>query len=226
MDGILIINKPIGPTSHDMVYKMRRITGIKKIGHAGTLDPFASGILVILIGKATKLQYKFMEMDKTYVGTLKLGEISDTYDITGVKSKIRISNFKSITNDKISETLKTFIGEIKQTPPIYSAIKINGQNAYKLARKGIKPKIKPRKIKIYSIKLLKYKWPHLQIEVSCSKGTYIRSLANDIGKKIGCGAYLEKLTRTKVGKFNLKNSANPESLNSKNWTKKLISDTL
>ena len=232
MDGILIINKPIGPTSHDIVDKIRKITGIKKVGHAGTLDPFASGVLILLIGKATKLQSKFMDAPKTYIGTLKLGETTDTYDLTGIKSKFQNPNFKSnpnfqIPNTKIiQKTLKLFIGEIKQTPPIYSAIKINGQSAYKMARRGEKPKIKPRKIKIYNIKILKYKWPHLHIKVKCGKGAYIRSLAHDLGKKLGCGAYLKELTRIEAGKFSMENSVKPEKLTDKNWTKKLISDRL
>jgi len=223
MDGFLIINKSTGPTSHDIVNCIRKITGVRKIGHAGTLDPFAEGILIILIGKATKLQSKFMEMDKTYVGILKLGEISDTYDIAGVKSEIRSSKSETISEPKIRKILKSFVGEIKQVPPIYSAIKIKGETAYKLARKGIKPKLKPRKVKIYSIKILNYKWPYLKIEIKCGKGTYIRSLAHDIGKKLGCGAYLEKLTRTKVGKFNIKNSIKLEGLNSRNLPRKILS---
>jgi len=221
MNGFLIINKPSGPTSHDIVNKIRKITRVRKIGHAGTLDPFAEGILIILIGKATKLQSKFMEMNKTYVGTLKLGEISDTYDITG-KTKSQKSKVK-INENKIKNILKIFLGEIKQTPPIYSAIKIKGETAYKLARKGIKPRLKPRKVKIYSIKLLEYEWPDLKIKVKCGKGTYIRSLAHDIGKKLGCGAYLQKLTRTKIGKFNIKNSIKLEKLNSFNLPKKILS---
>ena len=228
MHGILNIYKPAGPTSHDIVDKIRKITGIKKVGHAGTLDPFAEGVLIILIGKATKLQLKFMDMDKTYIGTLKLGEVSDTYDIMG---KIKSSSFANLPTGKarapedkqILKTLKTFIGEIEQVPPIYSAIKIKGKKAYELARKGIKPKLKPRKVKIYDIKILKYKWPYLKIQVKCGKGTYIRSLAHDLGRKLGCGAYLEKLIRTKIGKFDSKNANNLEKLNSKNWTKKLFS---
>ncbi|MDP2934541.1 MAG: tRNA pseudouridine(55) synthase TruB [bacterium] len=236
MDGILIINKSAGPTSHDVVDCIRKITGIRKVGHAGTLDPFAEGVLIILIGKATKSQSKFMEMDKTYIGTLKLGETTDTYDTTGVKSKTQNPRLRSpsfggqakfkINENKIQKTLKTFIGEIKQIPPIYSAIKIKGETAYKLARRGIKPKLKPRKVKIYNIKILNYKWPRLKIEVKCGKGTYIRSLAHDIGKKLGCGAYLEKLIRTKIGKFNIKNSIKLERLNSQSLPKKILSDNI
>lgn len=221
MDGILNIYKPAGPTSHDIVDKIRKITKIKKVGHAGTLDPFAQGILIILIGKTTKLQSKFMNMNKTYVATLKLGQISDTYD---KKGKIQKKNQElKIKNQEIKKILKQFIGEIKQIPPIYSAIKIKGKKAYELARKGEKPKLKSRKVKIYNIKILKYKWPNLEIQVKCSKGTYIRSLAHDVGQKLNCGAYLEKLTRTQIGKFTIKNAIRLKALNSKNWTKKLIS---
>ena len=166
--GIINTYKPSGPTSHDMVDEIRKITKIKKVGHAGTLDPFAQGILIILVGKATKLQSKFMNLDKTYIATLKLGEVSDTYDLTGKKTKI---TEKTISKSKIQNILKEFIGEIKQIPPIYSAIKIKGKKAYQLARKGEKPKLKARKIKIYDIKLLNYKWPEVKIEVKCNKGT-------------------------------------------------------
>ena len=221
MDGILIINKPAGPTSYDIVDKIKRITRIKKVGHAGTLDPFAEGVLIVLIGIATKSQSQFMEMPKTYIGTLKLGETSDTYDVGGIKSSIS----KNIPNEKLVEDIiKQFIGEIEQIPPIHSAIKINGERAYKLAWRGEKPELKPRKIKIYDIKILEYKYPYLKIEVNCSRGTYIRSLAHDIGQKLECGAYLEKLIRTKIGKFDIENSVKIVDLNSQNWTKKLISN--
>jgi len=223
MDGILIINKPAGPTSHDVVNYIRKISGIKKVGHAGTLDPFAQGVLIVLIGRATKLQSGFMEMTKTYIGTLKLGETTDTFDVTG-KIKLKTKNEKLKTTTKnLKLTLKSFVGEIKQIPPIYSAIKIHGQTAYKMARKGEKPKLKPRKVKIYSIKLLSYKWPRLKIKIECGKGTYIRSLAYDIGKKLKCGAYLEKLTRIKVGKFDIKNSTKLKELNSQNLPRKILS---
>jgi len=232
MDGILIINKPAGPTSHDIVDRIRKITRIRKIGHAGTLDPFAQGVLIILIKNATKSQTKFMDMPKTYVATIKLGETSSTYDPEGVKSEFLISNSKSNPNfsipniQNIETAIKTFIGETEQIPPIHSAVKINGQRAYKLAWQGIKPDLKPRKIKIYNIKILNYEWPYLKIEVDCSRGTYIRSLAHDLGQKLNCGAYLEALTRTKIGKFSIENSVKIDELNSKNWTKKLISANL
>ncbi len=224
MDGILVIYKPAGITSHDVVNQVRNITEIKKVGHAGTLDPFAEGILIILMGKATKLQSKFMEMEKTYIGVLKLGETSDTYDPTGKIKKQRPKN--KISKNKIQKTINSFIGEIKQTPPIYSAIKIKGMPAYKLARQEKKFQIKARKVKIYEINILRYEWPYLKIEVKCGKGTYIRSLANDIGKRLKCGAYLKKLIRTGVGGLDLKIAANFKNLNSKTLPKLIIPATI
>ncbi len=227
MDGILIINKPAGPTSYDIVDRIKKITRTKKVGHAGTLDPFAEGVLIILINNATKLQTKFMDMPKTYIGTLKLGETSSTYDVEGEKTQDTRHNNQTNPNiQTVQDTIKSFIGEIDQVPPIHSAIKVNGVRAYKLAWQGEKPELKPRKIKIYDIKILNYEWPRLKIEVDCSRGTYIRSLAHDIGQKLGCGAYLEALTRTKIGKFSIENSTKINELNSQNWTKKLISANL
>ncbi len=217
--GILIINKPTGPTSHDIVDKIRRITKVKKVGHAGTLDPFAKGVLILLLGKATKSQQNFMDMRKTYTATIFLGATSDTYDKTG---KIITLESSPIKYSAVKKTIKQFVGEIEQTPPAFSAVKIKGKKAYELARKGIKLKLKPRKIKIYKIKLLKYNWPYLEIKVKCSKGTYIRSLANDIGEKLGCGAYLKELTRNKIGKFNLKKAINPNKITKDNWQNHIL----
>ncbi len=232
MDGILIINKPAGPTSYDIVDQIKKITRTKKVGHAGTLDPFAQGVLIILINQATKLQTKFMDMPKTYIGTLKLGETSNTYDPEGKIMQSSRNNGQTNPNYQIPsiQTVKniinTFIGEIEQIPPIHSAIKVNGERAYKLAWKGEKPELQPRKIKIYNIKILDYKWPYLKIEVNCGRGTYIRSLAHDIGQKLDCGAYLQTLIRTKIGKFIIENSIAVNDLNSQNWTKKIISANL
>ena len=214
ISGILIINKPAGPTSHDIVDKIRKITKVKKVGHAGPLDPFAKGVLIILMGRATKSQQDFINMRKTYTATIFLGATSNTYDKTG---KIITLESSLIKHSAVKKTIKQFVGEIEQTPPAFSAVKIKGKKAYELARKGIKPKLKPRKIKIYKIKLLKYNWPYLEIKIKCSKGTYIRSLANDIGKNLGCGAYLKELTRNKIGKFNLKKAINPNKITKDNW---------
>lgn len=208
-----------------MVDEVRKITGEKRVGHAGTLDPFASGVLIILIGKeATKRQKEFMKMDKTYVAVIKLGATSTTDDVSG---EIRNSNIEipkrdvvssgpyvrnKISGSEIKKVLGEFIGEIEQVPPLYSAVKLCGRKAYELARKGERPKLKARKVTIYEIKLLKYKWPTLEIKVKCSSGTYIRALTRDIGQKLGCGAYLEGLTRTAIGNFTVRNSLKPGGL--------------
>lgn len=211
---ILNVYKPRGPTSHDMVDMVRNITGERRVGHAGTLDPFADGVLIVLVGKeSTKRQREFMEMEKEYVAKLKLGETSDTDDPTG---KILNSNQPSggetrniPTEPEIKKVLSSFVGKIEQLPPVYSAKKIGGKKAYELARQGETPNLKPTRITIHEIALIRYQWPQIEIRVRCSSGTYIRALARDIGEKLacpepgrrGCGAYLESLTRTAVGPF-------------------------
>ena len=218
--GILNINKPAYLTSHDVVDQVRKITGLRRVGHAGTLDPLATGVLLILIDQATKLQAQLMSQEKTYLATIRLGAISDTYDQEGV---IKIQKIKKkISKKEIEKAFKQFKGTIFQTPPIYSAIKIKGRRAYQLARAGQKIKLKPRKIKINQIKLLDYHWPYLKIEVSCGQGTYIRSLAHDLGQTLSCGAYLKELTRTRIGKFEIKKAISLNKLTSKNWSKRLI----
>ena len=219
--GFLLINKPAGPTSHDIVDKVRKITGVKRVGHTGTLDPFAEGLLIILIGReATKKQIEFLKKDKEYIATLLLGAETDTYDKTG---KIANEyNDKLPIKEKIEEVLKKFEGEILQTPPIYSAKKIKGKKAYELAREGKKVDLKPVKVTIGAIKVISYKVPCLKFHVLCSVGTYIRSLSHDIGRELGCGGYLKKLIRTKSGKFELKDAIGLNKLTSKNWQKLLL----
>nr|MDA3839486.1 tRNA pseudouridine(55) synthase TruB [Patescibacteria group bacterium] len=192
ISGFLLINKKSGPTSHDMVDSLRRITGIRKIGHAGTLDPFATGVLLMAIGRqATKKIDRFVKKDKTYVATLCLGTTTDTYDREGIK--IINKGYNVPTKDQIDQILSDSEGEQEQIPPMFSAKKVGGKKLYELARKGIEIERKPSFINIYSINLISYTWPVLKIEVRCSTGTYIRSLAYDIGEKLGCGAYLEEL---------------------------------
>lgn len=206
---ILNIHKPIGPTSHDIVDQIRKKLGTRKAGHAGTLDPFAEGVLLILTGDDTKKSDELMHQEKEYIAEIKLGFVSDTYDRTG-KIQEKIKNQKSkIKNPELEEVagvLKKFTGEIEQIPPMYSAIKVGGKKLYELARKGIEIERKPRKIKISEIEILKYDYPILEIRVICSSGTYIRSLANDIGKELGTGGYLEKLVRTRVGEYKIGDS--------------------
>ena len=211
--GIYNIFKPAGPTSHDVVDWIRKLSGVKRVGHAGTLDPFAEGVLIVAIGREyTKQLGKFLKQDKTYRATIKLGAESDTRDLTGKITKLgeikgsTLDLQKGRTLKFVKKVLKTFKGEIEQTPPVFSAIKIQGKKAYELARKGIVPDLKPRRIKIYSLKILKYRWPYLEIETKVSSGTYIRSLAHDIGQALQTGGYAVKLIRIKVGRFNVKKS--------------------
>lgn len=208
MDKLLLIDKPAGWTSFDVVAKIRsavsREKGVRiKVGHTGTLDPFATGLLIVLLGEATRKQDKYMKLNKEYEATLKLGYASSTGDPEGVIEKIKDDNFKAIDKSQISKVLKGFIGEITQTPPRYSAIKIDGQRAYKLAREGKDFEIKPRLIRIDKIEIRSFSYPALKLRISCSSGTYIRTLAEDIGKALGCNAYLTALRRTKIGDFSV-----------------------
>jgi len=214
--GFVLINKPAGITSHGVVEKLRKITKIKKIGHAGTLDPFAQGLLLVGIGREfTKKLAIFQKKDKEYIATLKLGAESDTFDREGEIKENKVE--KIPTREEIEEILKSFLGEILQIPPIFSAKKIKGKKLCDLARKGIKIEPRAQKVKIYEISILDYKFPYLKIKVNCSSGTYIRSLAHDIGKKLKFGAYLEELIRTKIGNFTLENAIDLSKINSKNW---------
>ena len=206
MDGILIINKPKNYTSHDIVNIVRKKLNIKKIGHTGTLDPNATGVLPILIGQATKTSKYLLEHDKTYVATLKLGKKTDTADSEG-KIIEEDLNLKEFGEEKIEEILKTFLGEQQQIPPIYSSIKVNGKKLYEYARNGQEVEIKPRDIEIYNIFLKEYnKKDEIIFEVECSKGTYIRTLCEDIAKKIGTIGYMKELQRIKVNGFEIKNA--------------------
>lgn len=183
MDGVLIINKPKGFTSHDVVNVLRKTLNTKKVGHTGTLDPNATGVLPILVGTATKISKYLIEHDKTYIATIKLGEKTDTGDIEGNVTQQDL-NFQNISSEQVEKALKTFIGKQKQIPPVYSAIKINGKKAYEYARQGQKLELEARDIEIYNIKLIKLQGKEITFEVSCSKGTYIRSLCEDIAVKL------------------------------------------
>lgn len=207
MFGFLNVYKPVGLTSHDVVAKLRKILKIKQIGHTGTLDPFAEGVLPVCIGKATRL-IEYLKEDKAYIATLQLGKSTDTFDIEG---KITFESGKKISDkEEILDAIKPLIGEIEQLPPIYSAIKVNGKKLYEYARSGEQVEIKPRRVIIKKIDLNEFdeKNQKCKIYIECSKGTYIRSISNDIGKFLGTGAYLTNLVRTKSGKFTLENSVN------------------
>jgi tRNA pseudouridine55 synthase len=216
ISGFLLINKPEGMTSYEVVEQIKRITGIKKVGHSGVLDSFASGLLIIGINReATKKLNEFLKMDKEYVAVFRLGKESDTYDRDGVIKENLVTKIPTLK--EIKKCLATFEGEIEQIPPPYSNKKINGQRARDLIQKGLTVILKPQKIKIYQIEILDYKFPDLKIKISCSSGTYIRSLAHDFGLKIKTGAYVEKLTRTKIGEYELKEAIDLSLLNKDNW---------
>lgn len=202
--GFLNIYKPVGMTSHDVVSVLRRVTKIKQIGHTGTLDPFAEGVLPICIGKATRL-IEYLQDDKEYLATVQFGAATNTFDLDGEKV---FTSDKKVSRDDIKEGLKSFEGEILQFPPIFSAIKVKGKKLYEYARKGEEVEIQPRKVVIENIELKNFdeELQQAQILIKCSKGTYIRSIANDLGKNLGCGGYLIKLIRTQAGKFRVENS--------------------
>lgn len=205
---IILVDKPAGISSFGAVAKVRAKLKAKfghkvKVGHTGTLDPFATGLLILLSGKMTKKSSEFLKLDKVYEARLKLGYTSTTGDPEG---KIEKYNDKTIDIHQIQIIIKQFIGKITQTPPKYSAIKINGERAYKLARQGKDFEIPSRQVEIYSIEILDYHYPELRIRVHCSSGTYIRTLAEDIGKKLGTGAHLTALRRTKIGTYDVKDA--------------------
>lgn len=204
--GVVNINKEKGYTSHDVVAKLRGIVGQKKIGHTGTLDPDATGVLPVCFGKATKLCDMLTDKDKTYETVMLLGKTTDTQDISGtVLSEASISD---IDETMVTKCIGEFVGDYLQMPPMYSALKVNGKKLYELARQGIEVERKKRPVVIHEIHILEIDLPRVRMEISCSKGTYIRTLCHDIGQKLGCGACMEELTRTKVGRFELADSFN------------------
>ncbi|MDO4220445.1 MAG: tRNA pseudouridine(55) synthase TruB [Candidatus Saccharibacteria bacterium] len=206
MEEIIFVDKPSGMSSFGAVARVRRILSQReghkiKVGHTGTLDPFATGLLILLAGKATKKAPELTKLDKVYEATIRLGATSTTGDPEG---EITIVDEKpSISGEQVKETLQKFTGEIEQTPPVFSAIKINGQRAYKLARAGRAVEMPKRKVTIYEIGIIDYKSPFLKIRAHVSSGTYIRTLAGDIGQELGCGAYTTKLRRTKIAQYDI-----------------------
>lgn len=208
-EGILLVNKPKGKTSFYLVKKLRHLTGIKKIGHAGTLDPFATGVMVMLIGRDyTKLSDQFLNDDKEYLATLKLGFTSDSYDCDG---HIEFVSDAEPTEEEVSQVIAKFNGTIMQTPPMHSAKKVNGKKLYELARKGIE--IERVAVEVHlKTELIEYHYPYVTLRCQCSKGTYIRSLANDIGHCLGTSAYVEELTRLKSGNFYLEDCVDYNTL--------------
>lgn len=204
INGIINIHKEKGYTSHDVVAKLRGIVGQKKIGHTGTLDPDATGVLPVCLGKATKLCDMLTDKNKTYETVMLLGQVTDTQDVSG--SVLETHSADDITELEVRTAISGFIGDIMQIPPMYSALKVNGKKLYELAREGIEVERKARPITIFDIEVLEVELPRVKMRVNCSKGTYIRTLCHDIGQALGCGACMEVLVRTQVSRFELAES--------------------
>jgi len=210
VSGVLVIDKPVGLTSHDVVQIIRRGTGIRRAGHTGTLDPRASGVLVVLIGPAVRLSEFVSASDKRYQATIRLGSSTETYDSEGTPSEEMPVN---VTEEQFAELLKGYVGQIEQVPPPFSAVKVDGEKAYDKARRGEEVDLEPRLIDVYNLDLLEWAPPEVVIDVNCSSGTYVRSLANDLGARLGCGATLTGLRRTKNGRFTLRDAVPLRKLN-------------
>ncbi len=202
--GVINIHKEKGFTSHDVVAKLRGILGQKKIGHTGTLDPDATGVLPVCLGKATKLCDMLTDKSKTYETVLLLGKTTDTQDISG--EMIAEGSIEALSEESVKACIHSFVGAYDQIPPMYSALKINGKKLYELARQGIEVERKARPVEIHEIRILEMDLPRVRMEVSCSKGTYIRTLCHDIGQKLGCGGCMEELVRTRVSRFTLEDA--------------------
>ena len=224
ISGALVVDKPVGMTSHDVVQAIRNDTGLRRAGHTGTLDPRASGVLVILVGPAVRLSEYVSASDKRYQAIIRLGGSTDTFDAEGLVTLTK--DPVSVTEAQFEEALKTFVGEIEQTPPPYSAVKVQGRKAYEMAREGEQVELAPRKITVHHLEVLEWTPPEVVIDVHCSSGTYVRSLANDLGVMLGCGAYLIGLRRTKSGRFSLRDSVPlrklQEAFTAGNWYQYLI----
>jgi tRNA pseudouridine55 synthase len=203
-DGVLLVDKPPRLTSHDVVDRIRRHFGFRKVGHCGTLDPAATGLLLIVLERATKLQNQLMADDKTYEGTMTLGVTTDSQDADG--EVIAEKPVPPLTAEQIEQVFAKFRGDLAQIPPMVSAKKVHGQPLYKLARKGQTIEREPRNVHIYDLRALRLELPRIQIRVTCTKGTYVRTLCHDIGDAIGCGAHLAELRRTRSGRFDVSNA--------------------
>lgn len=211
MEGIIVVDKPSGMTSHDVVAIVRRRLREKRVGHAGTLDPLATGVLIILVGKSTKLFDKFVAFDKAYQATIKLGVKTVSADIQGEVLEERSP--EGITRERFEEALTRFVGDIEQVPPMVSAVKHKGERLYKLARKGVHVEREARKVRIDVLKLLDFDLPLAKIYMECSKGTYVRQVAEDVGVVLECGACITEIRRTKVGPFSIDHAVKLEELN-------------
>lgn len=200
-DGVLLVDKPSGPTSHDIVDAIRRRFRFPKVGHGGTLDPQATGLLILLLGRATKLADHFTGSDKAYEGTLFLGIATDSYDADG--KVVREADYRAVTREQLEERMRAMVGDLMQAPPMVSAVKVAGVPLYKLARRGETIERKPRLIHVYELVLKTFDPPEATFSIRCTKGTYVRSICADIGESLGCGAHLRSLRRTQCGAFNV-----------------------
>ena len=216
MDGLLLFNKPILWTSHDAVDFVRRKAGQRSVGHAGTLDPLATGLLLLLLGNATKRAEEFMGMDKSYEGSILFGTETDSYDLDGKLQPCAAP--ADLTGEKISEVFESFLGKISQTPPAFSALKLNGKKFYELARSGEVAVPKSREVEIHEFYLNYFYENEVAFSLSCSKGTYVRSLAHDAGARLGCGGVLSSLVRTRIGPFYLNNALTRQEIETMNST--------
>lgn len=210
LNGVLLLDKPMDHTSHDVVARLRGKLKTRKIGHAGTLDPMATGLLVVLVGKATRISQYLISLDKEYTGTIELGKITDSQDAEGQVMETRL--VPEFTEEQIKTAMKGFLGDQYQTPPMYSAIKIDGVPLYKMARKGEDVVREPRFIRVSSFELTRFALPHLDFILRCSKGTYVRTIAHDLGHKLGCGGHLSALRRTASGQFNIADAVTLDAL--------------
>ena len=211
-EGVLLVDKPTGLTSHDVVDRVRAKVKMKRVGHAGTLDPNAEGLLIILVGKATKISRYLMSLDKSYEGSLVLGKSTDSHDVEGVV--IEEHKVPELTKVEMEQKLSEFHGDQYQIPPMFSAKKVKGVALYKLARKGKEVEREPRFIRVTSIEMLAFESPTVQFRIECSKGTYVRTIAHDLGQKIGCGAYLATLRRTAIARFRIEDAISLKELES------------
>jgi tRNA pseudouridine55 synthase len=205
LDGAILIDKPAGLTSHDVVDAVRRHFGIKKVGHCGTLDPNATGLLILLLGRGTKLSEKLMAEDKVYEGTIKFGESTDSYDADG--RLVASMPVMPMTLEQLNEAAAQFVGDLMQTPPMVSAVKKGGVPLYKLARKGLEVEREARLVHLYTFRFAGYQEPLGQFRLACTKGTYVRSIAHELGRKLGCGAHLAALRRVTSGRFDVAQAA-------------------
>jgi tRNA pseudouridine55 synthase len=210
---VLLIDKPLHWTSFDAVRKIRSLVHVKKVGHSGTLDPLATGLLIICTGKFTKKISEYMASEKEYIGSFTLGAVTPTYDLESKPQDLK--SYENIKAEDIRSASAQFIGEIMQTPPAHSAIKKDGKRVYKLARSGQEVKLDPRKVSITEFEISRIELPNIYFKIVCSTGTYIRSLANDLGKVLGCGAYLSSLCRTRIGEFKLEDAVTIEEFEQK-----------